>query len=90
MPPPPGGAPEVTLVNTSLHRSPKEKNPSSISIAQQQKISHHFRAGKLLRIMIRFTPKRLQFLRCQVLNISVFDSSNNQAVCQPMWLINQC
>ena len=82
MPPPPGGAPEVTLVNTSLHRSPK--NPSSISIAQQQKISHHFRAGKLLRIMIRLPAKRLQFLRCQVLNISVFDSSNNQAVCQPM------
>jgi hypothetical protein len=77
----------LARINTSLHRSPK--NPSSISIAQQQKISHHFRAGKLLRIMIRFTPKRLQFLRCQVLNISVFDSSNNQAARQPMWLINQ-
>ena len=43
-----------------------------------------FRAGKLLRIMIRFSAKRLQFLRCQVPNISVFESSNNQAVCQAM------
>ena len=43
-----------------------------------------FRAGKLLRIMIRKVPKRLQFLRCQVLNISVFDSSNNQAARQAM------
>ena len=41
-----------------------------------------FRAGKLLRIVIRKASKRLQFLRCQVPNFSVFESSNNQAARQ--------